>query len=459
MPSHPFDFEIQSHVYSTPEGLKIFEETSRFTRWLNFESALAESQAELGIIPEKAARKISKMASLDCLDFTAIKKEYTRNRNSLTPLLKELRRVCGKDCGQYIHYGATTQDVLDTGQILEIKETLSLLFRDIRKLETLLMDMAGRHRTTPMIGRTHSQQAIPITFGLKAAIWLSEIRRHNDRVLSLTPRILTGQLHGAVGTMAALGPLGREVAQKTMQKLGLKSSIGPWHTARDNIAEVAGFYALLTSTTAKIANEIFQLGKTEILEVREPQPAGKTSGSSTMPHKRNPVLCERIAAMSSHTRALAGVTVEAMQHENERDPRSLWSEWLALPQIAIYTITSTHYLIDILQGLEIDEQKMLDNLRQNKESILSEWLMFTLGKSMGKARAQEKLTSMIGEAEQQGRSLFVLLSEDTETSKVLTEDDYKAFENPETYIGLAPEIVDDIINDVKGKRQRDPKEL
>lgn len=452
MPAHHIDFDIQAHLYSTPEGVALFEEKNRFQRWLDFEAALAASQGELGVIPLQAAATIQAKASLQHLDLDAVRREYTTNRNSLVPIVKALRHACAP-YGDYVHHGATTQDAIDTGQALELKAFLILVQRDLAQIEARLLELASQHQRVPMVGRTHSQQALPITLGLKFAVWLVEISRHQERLLALTPRALTGQLSGAVGTMAALGPQGREIALRTMSKLGLHVSLAPWHTARDTSAETGSFCAMLTTTAAKIANEIFQLGKTEIMELREPTPAGKNAGSSTMPHKRNPVLCERIVVLSSHVRAMSQVLMEAMLHENERDPRALWSEWLAMPQTCIYTLTSLHYLKTVLQDLEIRPQQMLANLHRQQEAISSEWLLFTLSPIIGKAAAHAKISQCLERASSTGQSLRAILTSDPELADRLAEVDLTLLDHPEEYIGLAPEIVADVIREIKQRRK------
>ncbi len=452
MPIHPFDFKLQADVFSTPKGRDIFAETSRIQNWLDFEAALALSQAELGIIPAAAATVIQDKARLTSLDMTAIADEYTRNRNSLMPVIKALRQACGS-AGEFVHYGATTQDVIDSGQIIALKQVLKIIKDNLLQIEDLLLDMARRYRDQVMIGRTHSQQAAPITFGLKTAVWLSELGRHIQRLEQLKPRLLKGQLSGAVGAMSALGDQGRELARLTMDRLGLGVSTASWHTSRDNIAETACFFAMLSATAAKIGNEIFQLGKTEIMELRESPPSGKSAGSSTMPHKRNPVICERIAAMNSHIRSLSGVIMEAMIHENERDPRALWSEWLAVPQISVYTMTTLQYLQEVLSNLEVKPDAMRKNLLCHKELILSEWLLFRLSTVMGKRRAQEALTPLVKRAEAEGRSLKDLLSADPEIKDVLSPADLNNLDQPENYTGLAAQIVDDVIMETTARRQ------
>lgn len=459
MPAHFIDFEIQEDVFSTSELRNLFDEKARFQRWLDIEAALAHTQGKMGIIPQDAADEICNQSRMKCLNIEEIKNEYKINRNSLMPILKGLRKACRNGYGEYVHYGATTQDIIDTGQILEIKEMLSIVYRDLREIESILVDLAKKHLHTPMIGRTHSQHAIPITFSLKVSVWIKEIRRHIQRVKSLSSRVLIGQLSGAVGTMAAFGENAEQVIKDTLNHIGLQSSNVSWHTARDNIAEVSTCFCMAVSTVAKIANEIFQLGKTETLELREPLAKTKTTGSSTMPHKRNPVLCERIIVLSKHVRALSNVVMETMMHENERDPRSLWSEWLSIPQLSIYTGAALKYAIDILKGLEVYPEKMKANLYKYGDFAASEQVLFKLGECMGKMRAQERLHHAIQQAERQGISFKKALANDPEIIKHLNEDDLDIIEHPEQYIGNAVNIVTSVLKEHKKLRDIEQKTL
>lgn len=458
MPSHPFDFEIQSDLFSTPEMTAIFAEHQRFSRWLRFEAALAKTQGDMGIIPLAAAAEIAGKANLDSLDLEVIRQGYRQSRNSLLPLLNGLRRACTGNHGEFVHYGATTQDVLDTAQILELQDTFRIIYRDLRRLEEGLIKLAQQHLATPMIGRTHGQQALPITFGFKCSIWLTELRRHLERVKSLRPRLLVGQLSGAVGTFAALGHNGREIARQTLAELGLATAPITWHNSRDNLAEAATLMAMLTATLEKMANEVFELGKTEIGELFEPAPPGKAS-SSTMPHKRNPVICQRIAVLARQVRALSGTVVEAMVHEHERDGRALWSEWLAIPQISVYTGTALNYTLGIINGLGVNPERMLKNLGSHGELVLSEWLQFRLSADLGKMRAQEKLTELISLSNDRGISLKEVLRNDPETAAVLREEDYLCMDHPEKYTGLAESIVKDLLADLLRQRNLEPSEL
>lgn len=457
MPSHPLDFQLQANYYSTPELLAVFDEQRRMNRWLQVEAALAMSQGQLGIIPEEAAREINAKASLEHLDLGLIKKGYQQSHNSLMPVIKNLRQACRKNYGQYVHYGATTQDILDTAQILELEEALQIVFRDLRVLEKYIIDISRKHQNTAMIGRTHGQQALPVTFGLKTVIWAREVRRHIERLKAIYPRVMVGQLSGAVGTMAALGPQAREVAKKTMDLLNLQWKPPSWHTSRDNMAEVASIFAILAGTLEKIANEIYLLGKTEVGELAEPAPGGMMS--STMPHKRNPVLCQRVTVLAKQIRSLSGVVVESMAHEHERDPRLLWSEWLAMPQISMYTGTALSYLVKILDGLVVLEQNMKKNLYLHKDMVMSEWLLFRLAPVMGKMEAQEKLHALLSKAGEGNSSLREMLNQDQEINPLLSDDDLQSLEYPERYVGHSVDLVEDVLAEISALRQNDPKVL
>ncbi|OGR04075.1 MAG: hypothetical protein A2511_09205 [Deltaproteobacteria bacterium RIFOXYD12_FULL_50_9] len=458
MPSHPIDYQIQSNVFSTPELVALFDEQARFARWLCIEAALARAQADLGVIPQAAAEMICSKALLSQIDLEQLTEEYKTSRNSLMPLVKTLKKACGKNHGEFVHFGITTQDVLDTGQILELKAFFQILYRDLRRLEEICLDLTLRHKATPMVGRTHGQQAIPITFGLKTAVWLSEIRRHIARLKSLAKRTLQGQLGGAVGTMAALGPMAQEIRGKTFAYLELEHSTLSWHTSRDNMAEVAAFQAILAGTLEKIANEIFQLGKTEIGELKETAPIA-THSSSTMPHKSNPVLCQRVAVLARQSRGLASLIIDSMVHEHERDARALWSEWLNIPQISIYTGTAVYYLVEVMRHLTVDSDRMRQNLYMQKEMVMSEWLLFQFGAQIGKMSAQEKLHGLIRKAQTENISLTELLANDALLGPLLNQEQLDFLNHPELYVGQALSLIEQTICQVEVERQNDPETL
>ncbi|MCW5198215.1 hypothetical protein VU06_00520, partial [Desulfobulbus sp. F3] len=289
------------------------------------------------------------------------------------------------------------------------------------------------------------------TFGLKVAVWSSEMHRHIERIRHLQRTVCCGQLSGAVGTYAALGEQGIEIAKETMELLGLTHDPLSWHTARDRMAELASDFALLAMTVTKIANEIYQLQKTEIDELREQSPSGAPA-SSTMPHKQNPVLCQRIAALGRHVRALSGTVIESMAHEHERDPRCLWTEWLAMPQLCIYTGASVSYMLQVLSGLIVRPEQMLANVHRQKDLIATEWLLFRLGTSMGKNKALEKLHKLAAAASEQQTSLKEAVLADTELSLLFTAEELAPLDSPEQYVGSAVELVDRTVEEIQRLR-------
>ena len=458
MPSHPIDFQINPSVFSTPELAQIFDEKARYQRWLDFEAALATVQAEIGVIPREAAAEIGRKAKLEHLDLEKVHNGYLHSRNSIIPLINGLRQACEANHGEYVHYGVTTQDVLDTGEILELRATLTIIYWDLRALESVCLDLAKRHRSTPMVARTHGQQALPTTFGLKVVVWLGELRRHIERIKHLYESVSCGQLGGAVGTLAALGPQAMEIARRTLGLLGLGYASVPWHSSRDNIGEVASGFSLLMTTLGKMANEVFQLQKTEIGELREPGP-GKAMASSTMPHKQNPVICQRVVVLSRHVRYLAGTIVESMAHEHERDARCLWTEWLAIPQLCIYTGCGLRYVLDVMSGLKVNADRMLKNLYLQKSLITSEWLLFRLSETIGRTKASEKLHELSRKSADSGASLKEAAEDYPEIGGILSRDELAYLDHPERYIGHALEIVDQAIKDIESKRALDPEQL
>ena len=301
MPAHIFDFGLFGDQFSTAELRQIFDEGAMLQNWLDVEAALAEAEAAVGLIPASAAREILAKAKLELLDLDAVKRGLAETVHPLVPLIRELARVAGP-AGEYVHWGPTTQDILDTGMSLQLKATYRVVRRDLVALIACLADRAGQHRDSVMAGRTHGQHALPITFGFKVAVWLAECLRHLERLDQSVPRVLVGQLAGAVGTLAGFGPRAREVQRLALERLGLAVPAVAWHTARDGVAEFVALAGLVGATLGKMAGEVAALQRTEVAEVEEPFAHGKV-GSSTMPHKRNPAHCERVVAISKLLRA------------------------------------------------------------------------------------------------------------------------------------------------------------
>jgi len=340
----------------------------------------------LGIIPQWAADEISRQAHLEYLDLKSIRKGIQQTGHSLVPLLRELQGICRNDAGEYIHYGATTQDIQDTGQVLEIKDILQIVERDVRAALELLMGLAERHRETVTIGRTHTQYALPMTLGLKFATWVDELWRGLERLHDCKPRVLAAELFGGVGTMDALSDQALELLDRFSNRLGLHSPLTCWHSSRDRTAELLTALAILSGTLGKIANEIMSLASSDVGELSEPFHMGQVS-SSTMPHKRNPEMTEQIVTLSRLIRAAAGLGLEAIICEHERDYRSVRLEWVSVAEACLYTCGALNLTINVLEGLEVHEDRIRKNVGKTAELICSEALMFLLGKKIGKQTA------------------------------------------------------------------------
>jgi adenylosuccinate lyase len=450
MPAHPIDFEINQHLFSTPELAQVFDEKTRYQRWLDVEAALAKAQGEMRVIPHEAAKEIERKARLEYLNLEKVHEGYLHSRNSLVPLISNLRSVCEKGCGEYVHYGATTQDIIDTAEILELQETVTIIYRDLRALEMICLDLAARHRSTPMAARTHGQQALPTTFGLKVVIWVTEVRRHIERLKCVSEKITAGQLGGAVGTMAALGPRAMEVAARTMNILGLKHSRVAWHNSRDNTGELASVFSLLVTTLAKIANEIFQLQKTEINELAEPAPGG-TVASSTMPHKRNPEMCEQVVVLARLIRANAGLGFEGMINEHERDYRAVRLEWVTITDTSLFVCGLLSLAKGILKDLIVHEDRIRKNVDRASVFISTEALMFRVGKKIGKQTAHRVIYETCMEAVKTGRPLIDLLMNHDQISQKFKREDLEKAIDPMNHIGISQTLTQRVIDHVKGK--------
>jgi adenylosuccinate lyase len=448
MPSGVFDSILLKHVWGTDELRQIFSDENRVQKWFDYEAALALSQAELGIVPQAAAAEIARMANVGNVDLEAIAAEVRHTKHPLVPAVRALQAVCGGDHGEYLHYGPTTQDVLDTGTMLQLKEAHGIFLRDLRDIGRELFRLAERYKDTPMVGRTHGVQALPITFGHKCAIWLAEAGRNHERLTALERRTFVGSLVGAVGTKASFGDRAFELDQKVMVRLKLGVADISWQPARDRFAEYANVLGLIGATLTKIANEIINLAHNEIDEVTEPFNEGKV-GSSTMPHKRNPVIAEGVVAVGRALRSTVTLMHEAMVLEHERDA-SVWRlEWKALPEACLMTGAILAQMKYILAGLEVHPERMRKNLDVLGGFLLSERVMFALADKVGKQSAHEMVyeAAMRGIAE--GISFERALMDDAHVKQAIGGDELEELLDPTTYLGHAPAIVERVLAETR----------
>jgi len=427
---HIVDSSFYGHGYATDESRRVFCDVCRFQRWLDVEAALALAQGELGIIPTGAAESIAATAQVELIDLDAVRDEVLRSRHSLVGLLHALQAACPGETGQYVHYGATTQDIQDTAQSLEMRDVLDRLELDLRGLVGALAELAEEHAATPAVGRTHARPALPISFGLKVASWVDELLRHAERVEQARRRVLVAELFGGTGTLAGFGPSGRELVRRFAVRLGLAAPDVGWHTARDRVVEFVVTVAAVAGTAARIADEIRSLSQPEFGEVEESWTYGVV-GSSTMPHKRNPERCEQVVVLAKLAAAQVGVALAGMGGDHERDSRALRVEWACVPDVSHYALAACAILTGILDGLQVDVERMRRNLDAVADEVASEALMLVLGERLGKQSAHALVYELSQTAFEERRPLRELVRGRTE----LDEETLDRLFDPTRYLG------------------------
>ena len=447
MPSHFIDFQLFGDQFSTPEIRAVFEERTMLQRWLDVEAALAGAQADLHLIPREAADAITLAARVENLDLATIQRDLVVTAHPLVPVVRELARVAG-EAGRWVHWGATTQDVLDTAMVLQVKTAHEILRRDLFTLTQELADLAEAHRDTVMAGRTHAQQALPITFGFKVATWVAECLRQIERLDEAAPRLFVGELGGAVGTLAGFGPHGDAVQRRALERLGLGVPLIAWHASRDTIAEFVAHLALAGGTLARVANEVIQLQRSEIMELEEPFVHGKV-GSSTMPHKRNPAHAERIVAIGRLLRGLAATALETTVAAHERDMSVGRAEWVLVPEAACLAAAALHWSLVVVRGLRVNTGRMKENLHRLGGLLLSEPVMLKLAETIGRNGAHDLVYEAAMKAVDGLGSFRELLLADPRISAVLTPEAVDELLDPAAYTGLAGAFVDRVVREAR----------
>ncbi len=440
------DSAIYGGLFTTGPMRAVFGDRARLQRMLDVEAALARAQAKLGLIPQAAAVEITAKADVAGFDLDAIRAGTELAGYPIIPLVKALSEACAGDAGRYVHWGATTQDIIDTGLVLQMRDGLELIDADLAAIEVALADLARRHRDTPMAGRTHLQHALPITFGFKCASWLAPLQRQRARLARLAVDIAVVQFGGAVGTLASLGEGGIRVVDALAAELGLRAPRIAWHVGRDHLAEVAGFLGVLTGCLGKIATDVMLLMQTEVDEVREPYREGR-GGSSTMPQKRNPIACEFVLAAARNVRQLVPVMLDAMLADHERATGPWHAEWVALPQAFALSAGALHHTRAILEGLEVDPARMRRNLDATRGMIAAEAVMMALAPAVGRQAAHHLVAAACRQAVEGGAHLGAVLAADPEVSAHLTPERLRALLDPENYTGLAGAFVDRVLAD------------
>lgn len=443
MPSHITDSTFLKDLYGTDEMRAIFSDEAWLQRWLDVEAALAQAEGEIGVIPRRAAEEIARKARAELIDVAWMKREIDHTLHPIVPLIRALKAICDGDAGEYIHWGATTQDIMDTALVLQIKDAVALFEQHLRDLQSTLAELAQRYRDTIMPGRTHGQHALPITFGFKVAIWLDEFRRHAARLSECKPRVLVGQFGGAVGTLAGVAEHGFEIRRRMMARLGLGTPVISWHVAHDGFAEFAGIVAMMAGTCGKIAHEVIALQKSEVMELEEPWAEGKV-GSSTMPHKRNPMLCEAIVALARLCFDRARTALDGLIQEHERDWTINHMEWAYLPELCVMADGALALTLRVLRGLRVYPERMRANVDALNGLMMSEAVMFALGQVIGRQTAHDVVYACAMRAVESKRPFREVLAEHPAVRAHLSEHDLARLLDPTHYIGLAREMVDQV---------------
>lgn len=437
---------ILGTVFQTSETESTVSDEALLQAMLDFEGALARAEARAGIIPSDAADAISACCRAELLDPATVGAGAAKGGNPAIPLVKQLTAVVPDSAAGYVHWGATSQDVIDTALMLVAQRTLPTVLADLGRVESACDRLARDHAWTVMAGRTLMQQALPVTFGLKAAGWLAQVRRVRADVEAVRARDLVVQFGGAAGTLASLGDKGAVVPGLLAEELGLGEPEIPWHTARDRFVRLTAALGLVGGAVGKIAMDVILLSQTELGEVREPRPGG----SSTMPHKRNPVGSVMALGAVERLNELAGGAFGSMLQAHERAAGAWHAEWERLGEALRLSATAVRHVRDVLMGLEVDPERMRANLFATNGLIMAEAVMMALARHVGRAEAHKLVESACRQAVDQDQSLEQILSHSQEITRYFNAEDLREALDPLRYLGATQAFIDNVINARQG---------
>jgi 3-carboxy-cis,cis-muconate cycloisomerase len=439
----PIDSPVLGTLYGTDAMRAVFDERAFIQRMLDVEAALAQSQAKLGIIPSDAADAIAAAAHVDLLNMTELAASVRNVGVPVVGLVKQLNRAVG-DHARWTHWGATTQDIMDSALVLQMRDGFTLLRADLVGTIVALAGLAQTHRLSVMPGRTHLQHALPITFGLKVAVWLQPLLRHLERLDQLRPRVEQVQFGGAVGTLASLGDQGLAVVQALAERLDLRIPDAPWHVARDGIAEAVGWLSMLAGSLGKIATDVLLLCQSEVAELSEPYVAGR-GGSSTMPQKRNPIASEYVLAQVRGVQAFAPLLQTAMLQDHERASGTWQSEVLAVPQCFALTQGALAQVRFLAEGMVVDTARMRANIDITQGAIMAESVMMALAPSIGREAAHHVVKQACDHVVAEGGTLAEALAHAPELAGKLDAAALAALTDPLNGLGSASVFIDRVL--------------
>jgi len=431
---------IDAGRYGTPEMRRIFEEETRLQKMLDVEAALAWALAEAGLFSKEAARKVKDKASVKFVKPDRVREIEKTIQHDVMAVVEALAEACGEEAG-FIHYGATSSDILDTATALQFKDAIDLILSRLDQLENILTVLVEKYEKTLMIGRTHGQHALPITLGLKFAVWMKEVSRHVQRIRECTKRVLVGKITGAVGTQAGFGSQGLTVQRLALERLGLQPiEVSTQIIQRDRYAEIICDLAMLASTLDKFATEIRQLQRTEIGELSESFDLKRQVGSSTMPHKVNPITSERVCGLAKIMRSFVSPALEDIPSWHERDLTNSSTERFLFPSAFIIIDYMLTLMNRILSNIRVNDKRMIQNLEATQGRFMSESVMLALTKKgMSRQDAHKTIRRLALESLQQNKPFKNLLIEDKGIRKILGEEEVDKALNPWSYIGTAIE--------------------
>jgi 3-carboxy-cis,cis-muconate cycloisomerase len=438
--------DLLDQLFRSQDVEKVLSDRACLQGMLDFEAALATAEARAGVIPSSAAVAIAAKCKTELFDVGELARDAKLAGNIAIPLVKALTALVAqgdKDAARYVHWGATSQDAIDTGCVLQLRQALALLASDLARLARGLAEVATEHRSTIVVGRTWMQQALPTTFGVKVAGWLHAVDRHRERMRETQRRAVVLQFGGAVGTLAALGDRGGEVAKHLAENLTLELPKIPWHSHRDRFVEVATTLGLCVGTLGKIAKDVSLHSQTEVAEVFEPAEKGR-GGSSTMPHKRNPVASAVVLSAALRVPGLVSTMLAAMVQEQERGLGGWLAEWETLPEIVSLSAGALRRMTEIVPQLQIDAERMKTNLEATHGLIFAEAVSMALASQIGKAQAHEIVETTCDTARRENRHLRDVIAGDAR-AQTLSAADLDGLFDPQRYLGAAKEFVDRVV--------------
>ncbi len=441
MPSIVISSDLWGETFGTAAMRALFSDRAMVQRYLDVEAALARAQAKVGIVPPEAARAITAAAKVERVDWDRLSARTQVVGYPILPLVEQLSTWPEGGLGQWSHWGATTQDIMDTADVLQIRDALDLIATDLDAVAAALAGLAEAHAETPMAGRTHLQHALPVSFGYKAATWLSGIDRHRARLTQLRPRVEVVSLAGAVGTLASLGMNNGLATQAALAaELGLAVPPITWHSIRDGFAEVTGFLALVAASLGKIGYDIMLMMQTETGEVMEPFRPGR-GASSTMPQKRNPIGSELMLAAAKIVREQHSLMLDAMVQDHERATGQWHVEWQALPTAFIVASAGLRAAREVLEGLEVRPGRMREVLDATGGLIVAEAVMMGLAPKMGRQVAHDVVYACCRAALTEGTPFLDALAADPRIAAVMDRAALARLVDPANYLGAAPAMV------------------